>query len=448
MSKETAEVRYNYSRVIQLKIVGMMLFDSKNFQTYQDVIDPKYFTNPVLSDIVDLILKFYDKYKRVPQVGELSQELALYLGQNSRLPEEEYFDVFGKVLESGEEGKFEFVQDKAIEFAKHQAVGNALREGIALWNKRDYVSIKSQVDAALRVGDGGDDLGTCYYEDLDARIERRKHGLARIDVAIPTSLDYLDKKLGGGIAPGETGLIMGPTKRGKTIISVNFGVGALERGFNVAHYIMEGGIERLSTAYDSKISGVPKQELKDYSGVVKAEVEKFFARPRIGKLRTKFFPTKQGSIWKIESHLQQLKALQGFEPNLLIIDYLGLMTTSDRSLKPSTSSDRYFFLGEITKEVISLCQRYNLATWLLHQSTRASLKKKTVWLDDSADSIMPIQDVDLILTLSQTMEESEMEPEQMRLFIAGAREVACGSYVLLKLDKERVRVSELAAGDK
>ena len=120
-----------------------------------------------------------------------------------------------------------------------------------------------------------------------------------------------------------------------------------------------------------------------------------------------------------------------------MIDYLGLMRPADRQIKIEASSGgRYYVLGTITKELLALAHQYNFAIWLLHQSTRASRTKKLVDLQHSGDSIEPMRDADLIITLNQTDEEAKKEGlQEMIFFVAGGREVQDRVTLTLYIDK-------------
>jgi replicative DNA helicase len=112
-----------------------------------------------------------------------------------------------------------------------------------------------------------------------------------------------------------------------------------------------------------------------------------------------------------------MRAREKFIPALVIVDYLTLMITNGRWV--SRPGERYEVLGQICKELISLAQRYHVPVWLLHQATRGAKKKHTVDLDDSADSLEPMRDADMILTLNQDIEEAQVK--KLRIFLAGGR---------------------------
>lgn len=438
------EETFGFSDAIQKKIVAMLLFDNAAFIENSEVVRPEYFENPALSDIVSIIAKFYEKYTRGPTADEFLEELSTFFATNKKVPTEEYLTVAEEVLRVGEKGDFEYVKDKVVDFARCQAVKAAISGSVPLWKQKKYDEILTNVRNALAIGEAHEDIGSFYYEELEERLEDRKLGADRNDLAIPTGLNTLDRRLKGGIAPGELGVIMGPMKRGKTIVGVNFLKGALLNGYSAVHYMFEGGEEkRLQRLYDSSISGVPKDELKDREKEVRTAVDEFFAGPKIGRLVVKRYPAGTCTATTVEGHLQKLRVMKNFSPSILLFDYLGLMRSAEKNLVIDTSSGKYFIMGLVMQELLSLSQRYGYAIWILNQSSRGSLRKKLVEMDDAADSILPMQDADMILTLNQTKDEGEVEgPQKVRILAAGGREIPDRWTENFMIDKECCRLYE------
>jgi len=448
---------FGYPVTLQAKILAALLFDPGAAVSCLDVASPDNFDHPALQDMAAIIIRFFQKYRRAISLEEFETEFSEVLERGKkRIPEKEYKAALAAVLDAGAEGNFEYAKDKFIAFSKFQAVKNAIADaGDVHLRSRNYEEIMKGVREAMEVGESGSDLGVFYFDNLESRLSSRADGITRADLAIRTGSAELDRALGGGLGPGELGIIMGPMKRGKTMFSVNLAYGAMSSSTSVVHYIMEGSEDRLQVLYDARVTGVPKESVvrREWISTVRDRVEGFHSRPGIGQLIIKHFSAQSCSPLSIESHLNRL-SLYGVEPGLLIIDYLGLMVSSNRSI--ANSGDRYLMYGQITKELLGLAQRKGYAIWLLHQSTRGSKKKATIDLDDSADSIEPMRDADLILTLNQPEppaeakegEEAEIEEKgvaRLRIFVAGGREVADRVSVDLTLDKKTCVVREIGA---
>jgi len=438
---------YGYTESLQTKVLGMLLFDKSAFVKFVDIIQPEYFDNIVLQSTYKVMLKFFQEYSRIPEVDELFNEVQIYM-EKKKVPEDEWTNMFKELVVINESGlAFDYVKDKVIEFAKYQAVKNAVIESAKeLQKNRNYEEILKKVEQATMIGMNVDDLGIYYFENLEGRIQRRIDGNTRRHLAIPTGIGKLDRDLGGGIAPPEVGIVMSPMKRGKTQTSVCFSTGALTEGKNVLHIIFEGTEDELENLYDASISGVPVDELEDRSEEVREAVNKFLkASQHVGQLKI-----KHGNAWspfEVEAFMHKLKARDDFEPDMIILDYLGLMVPSNKKMKIEASSGgKYFMLGQITKELLALGSKYNVAIWLVHQTTRKSGSKEIVTMYDSGDSIEPMRDVHIILTLNQN--EDEEDPiknpgeQRLRIHLAGGRRMRMKTTTRVLIDKSRCQIRE------
>lgn len=437
---------YDFSEGIQKKIVSMLLFDQIGLIQNMEVIQPEFFDNPVLQGMVEVLFGFFERYKRQPTLDEFLEEVTTWMSRK-KIPASEWADILEEVVMLGDEGNFDYVKDKSVDFARFQAVRDAVIKGAKLLqSKKDYSSIVGMVKEAMAIGENRGDLGTFYFETTEERLKKRREGNMRRDLAIPTGIGKLDRDLGGGIAPGELGVFMSPMKRGKTMTIVCFSVGALADHKNVLHIGMEGDEDRTQVLYDASISGVPKEQLRDREEEVREAVDRFMNQSTmVGKLVVQHYPAQFCSAMTIEALMQSQKFTRGFQPDLVIVDYLGLMRSANKNMKIEASSGgRYHLLGAITKELLALAQEYRVAIWLLHQTTRGSKSKTLVDLDDSGDSIEPMRDADLILTLNQTKDEADpdINPQKARIFLPGGREMKDRVTIDVMIDKSICRVYE------
>jgi len=453
------EDKYDFSEPIQRKIVAMLLYHQQMFAENVDMIKPHFFDNPALQGPVEVIGKYYEEFKEQPSEDEFLEEYKLFmsLDKNRNLPEEEHMDVVNDVMKIGRKGDFEYVQKKVVAFARYQAakhilIGTAKKRKLKL--KVDTEGIIGELQKSLLIGEDQEKLGSFYKETFKERLTKKVDKM-RWDLAIPTNLEKLNEILGGGIVPGEVGIIMGPMKRGKTGVVVNFVKGALMMGHGVVHYCLEASEEETQFLYDVSISGVSKDEVNVLEKQrreakleeIKRAVSNFFGEyTGAGRLLVKELTVC--SALTIETHLNKLRIVEDFKPDLLVVDYLGLLKCADKNIRfEGSSGGKYVMLGEIVKELIRVAKRMNCAIWLLHQTTRKSFQKLKVDMDDSGDSIIPMQDAHIILTINpeyikekfrakEILEENEDEPiVELRLFVAGGRSVASRRWVTFMFDK-------------
>jgi replicative DNA helicase len=456
-----SEDKYDFSEPIQRKIVAMLLYHQQMFAENVEMIEPHFFDSPALQSPVGVIRKYYEEFKEQPTEDEFLEEYKLFmsLDKNRNLPEDEHMDVVNDIMRMGRKGDFEYVQKKVIAFARYQAakhilIGTAKKRKLKL--KVDTEGIIGELQKSLLIGEDQEKLGSFYKETFKERLTKKVDRM-RWDLAIPTNLEKLNDILGGGIVPGEVGIIMGPMKRGKTAVAINFGKGAVMMGYNVLHYCLEASEEETQFLYDVSISGVEKDVVnvleKKQREIKLKEISKavgnFFGQyTGAGRLLVK--ESTNCSPLTIETHLNKLRIVEDFKPDLLIIDYLGLLKCADKNIKfEGSSGGKYVMLGEITKELIRVAKRMKCAIWLLHQTTRKSFQKLKVDMDDSGDSLTPMQDAHIILTINPEYIKEKFKAKEileeredaliveLRIFVAGGRSVKSRQWVTFMFDKTR-----------
>lgn len=149
---------YEYSIDIQRKIVAMFLSEGKTFKENSNFIRSEYFENPSLRDMVNLLGEFYRRYRRTPTKDEFQDELSTFISKEEKkrkgFPKDEYLDMAAKILEIGKKGNFDYVKDKVLDFARFQAMREAILEaGEKRLAKGDFWGIVKLVSEAASVGD-------------------------------------------------------------------------------------------------------------------------------------------------------------------------------------------------------------------------------------------------------------------------------------------------------
>jgi RecA-family ATPase len=151
---EAPTLEKEFTEEIQQRIVAMMIFDPEAFLKVKDIIKPEYFENPVLADLVRIMLKFYAEYGHCIDIEELTQELDSYLATSKRpLPTEVYSEQFIKILSDGAVqacGKgFQYILDQVAKWIHYQSVKIAILKSINLLQKtRDYDGINKEIAEA------------------------------------------------------------------------------------------------------------------------------------------------------------------------------------------------------------------------------------------------------------------------------------------------------------
>lgn len=409
---------YKYTTQVQLKILTLLWRDEHSYSLYRETIKPKYFSKSIHIDLCRIIFDYYEKYGYSPTMDVLVEEVTQMCQKtkSKQKLEEDYLQAIAQMSEM-ELNDIDYIKDKILSFGKRQALVDAILESAEILEKESdtqYSKIEKLTKDALLVGEGINDLGSDIYEGIEERFVSYLNSEDVIE-RIPTEMEMLDQCLGGGLGRSELGCVIAPPGRGKTTFLVSVGAAAIENGYDVLHVSLENNEKQILRNYDMRL-------LKKNMDYIKDNIDKSIAamfnikKFRRGKLKVKKYPTKSATITTLRALLDQLKAVEGFTPDVVIIDY-GML------LKPLQNySDKRNGIEDNYEQIRALADDYNCAVWTAAQGNRGALSKKIVTTADLAECFAISNVCDVMVALCQT--QKEKMKGVMRLFLAKVRDNA------------------------
>ena len=366
----------------QNNVIQGLLTDREFFEKSFETLKDDYFTSDAHKTVWTEVRKLFNKYNTPPTYETLKVEI-------SSLPDnqlkEDTLEVLIDIETKVNRQEIEYAKDKSLEFCKNQSMKQAILTSVDLLKEGKYEEIQSVIEQSLKINTE-QDLGQNYFDSFESR--RKVHTRQ----TIPTGFPLLDEEqvLDGGLAHGELGVVMAPTGGGKSFFLVNLGYGALAAGKNVIHYSMELSETHVGNRYDSRITGIPTKELR--TRMVEAESE--LARFDGGQLMIKEYPPKVATINTIKFHVGRLLS-NGFEPDLIIIDYGDLMK-SRRGYE-----QKRFELESVFEDLRALSMELKLPIWTATQSNRDGFNDDVITIDKVGEAINKAHVVDFFGTFSQ-----------------------------------------------
>jgi len=231
-----------------------------------------------------------------------------------------------------------------------------------------------------------------------------------------------------------------------TIWLVNLGFKFLLGGYNVVHYSMEMGEERLGLRYDGIASGVNIKALEQMQNIddVKNAYKKVKMMTKT-HLKMKEFPTGGATVYDIEAHLDELELYHEFKPDVIIVDYGDIM----RSTK--NTKNTYEEQGWIFRELRALGQKRNAVVLTATQSRRDALSedggtKDIIGMDQVADSMEKNRILDILFSVQQSREEKS--EGKINLWIAKNRNGESNKKMEFLVDYRIMKVSEIKVATK
>tara|TARA_Y100000389_G_scaffold178846_1_gene192381 strand:+ start:1314 stop:2681 length:1368 start_codon:yes stop_codon:yes gene_type:complete len=367
-----------YGTAFQIKVISALLTHKDFLININDIISDEYWDNQAHKWIIKEIIRYYEKYHTTPSMDILKVELKKVDNEVLRVSIKEQL----REAYEASSDDLEYVREEFSTFCKNQQLKKALLNSVDLLKAGDFDGIKFLVESALKAGQDKN-IGHEYNKDIEARFRED----ARTVIATPW--DRINDLLQGGLGNGDFGLIFGNPGGGKSWSLVALGGFAVRMGCNVLHYTLELGEDYVGRRYDAFFTKTPVDKILKN----RKKVEDII--PQLpGELIIKEFPTGRATISTVEAHIRKVKDL-GVEPDLIIIDYVDLLSTNKRT------SDRKGEIDDIYTSTKGLARELNIPIWSVSQVNRAGAKDDVIEGDKAAGSYDKIMITDFCLSLSR-----------------------------------------------
>jgi replicative DNA helicase len=371
-----------YGIGFQIKVLSALLTDKKFLVNINDILSDDYFDNSAHKWIVKETLKYFYKYHSTPTLEVLKTELKKIDNDVLQVSVKEQL----REAYQSSEDDLEYVEEEFSNFCKNQQLKKALLNSVDLLKAGDYDSIRGMIDNALKAGQDKT-IGHEYNKDVESRY-RENHRLT-----VPTPWPILNESLQGGLGGGDFGLIFGNPGGGKSWALVALGGFAVKMGYNVVHYTLELGEDYVGRRYDAFFTNISVSKITEHKDAVQTVT---YDLP--GNLVIKEYSPGQATISTIESHIEKCKTL-GFKPDLVIIDYVDLLSSKRRSV------DKKQEIDDIYISTKGLAKQLNLPVWSVSQVNRSGAKDNIIEGDKAAGSYDKMMVTDFALSLSRKKED-------------------------------------------
>jgi len=347
---------------------------------------------------------YYKFYKLFPSLDDMRQ-IASKIPNASK--KQFLVSVIGRVEEL-EIHNPKFIKDETTNFVKKQYLTEALEKSIHQLNNDCLDEVEKTIrDAAIKAS-FDISLGHNYFEDAEKRLNAdtqiRKNIIPtgyRIDEYLSGYLDR-EKVKAGGIGAGEVGVVLGAYAVGKTTCLTNLACNAMTRGRNVLYISFEIPEDVIARKIDMKLfRGVSHNNTRNLRAFIPDEFKHQLEELRkmvTTNLIIKDFPAKKVSTIELEAYLDNLKMRENFSPDVVFVDYLGLMK-SERNLH-----NKYDELNESVEYLKGVAKARNIAIWTAHQTRRGAKYKEVLEASDVADAYSIFFASDIVLGLSASEE--------------------------------------------
>jgi replicative DNA helicase len=386
MKKETLRVNTDFFENI---VACQCLTNSYYASLVFDHLNPENFKNAGNKLVITIIKDFFGKRRTLPTLTEIKTYLS----------KQEDLKLFKETVTTYKQYDTNVNIDELIAnteiFFKERAVYNTVLKIVDdVTNERsDYGKFLSWFERACNIT-LVNDIGLDFYGDYERVIRE----LSVQNEVIPTGWNFIDSKIGGGLMKNGRALylFLGPTNVGKSIFLGNVASNMAQRGLTTVLISLEMPEMMYAKRISSHLSKIPINNIQEQT----SSLETFFkenVETHKRKLIIKEFPPKSVTVGGIKAYIESL-VKAGIKPEVLVIDYLGLIKSND--------GDNSYSQGKAAAEELrALSYYFNMPVVSAIQTNREGMENPS--LDTVSESLGVAFTADVVWSIHQ--EEGDQE---------------------------------------
>ncbi len=350
---------------------------------------PEIFEDQKNLQLIKSILEMNTKYNKFPTVPEMRLVLENE-GVYNRLVEVMNMDV--SVYQD------EFLLSEIEEFMRSKLIHNINIDIAMGLNDGKFDDLQKYPDLLREAISFSFDtkVGLDFLDDED----RLYDYLHNKDKVIPTNIEQLNVLIDGGFHEKSLTLLLAQVNLGKSLIMCSMATDCILKNKNVLYVTLEMSEEKvseriMSNMFDIELDDLrllPRNKFHEKFEKIKKEVNK--------KIVIKEYPTASINTNHIRNLIKELKVVKHFEPDIVFIDYLGIMLPSHRNKVDNT----YIEVKRISEELRALAVELGLPIVSAIQSNRAGFSSPEIDMTNISDSIGIAATADIIIAVTQSDE--------------------------------------------
>jgi len=409
-----------YGKTFQEKLTFLVLDDRVFADRMMEVLNIEFLEFKFLQVFVEKVFHYKKKYGTQPSHETMKTIIKSGLESENEALQKQIRSYFARVLsdvnilESAE-----FIKETSLEFCRKQKLREAMIKSTTLLQKCSFDEISVLINDALKAGADAD-FGYDYIKDFEKRFEDSTRD------SITTGWEKIDQITGGGGGRKELGVVIAPTGVGKSMVLVHLGATAIKAGMTVVHYTFELKDTIIAQRYDSCITGIRLNEVKERKKEIETALESID-----GRLIIKEYPTKTATTNTIRAHLEKLKQ-QDIRPDMIIVDYADLLRTL------STRREKREELESIYEELRAIMMENNCVGWTASQTNRTGLQAEIITMQSISEAFSKCFIADFIFSVSRTAEDKQVNGG--RMYVAKNRNGPDGFVYSIFMDTANVDI--------
>lgn len=365
----------------QKLMIEYLISSPETFSKCYSITKPIYFDAP-LDRVVEFILEYFGKHGGIPDLDVIDAEVGVLLKERS-------LDL---------KSDMEYFLEEYESFCRDSAMAKAILEGVDLVNDGRSNEVEALVREAMLVK-MDKSVGLDLFLDVKERINHMDENL----INYSTGSDLVDALI-GRIRRGELIVTSAVSSGGKSLHLGNIGIALAKQGLDVAIVSLELNEPLYAKRLDSMITGTDITEHKKNA----EEIDRLMAESKesMGNFIIKQMPPGSNAS-QIRAYLLEYSLEYGKYPDVLIVDYIGIMgATTKSSNKFDQDEEKAIALRQMAVE-------YDMIALTAQQLNREAANVVDVTYAHLSGGISLANTADALIALVQT--EQDIENNQIQV---------------------------------
>jgi replicative DNA helicase len=385
--------------MIENIIIGNLLVNpSFRKRTVKHLVPSHFAENERLVEIIQYLTKSFPGEISAAQVG--AEIDTLLVKKQISNDERQRLKIVASEMYKSEIVDENWLFKSAETFTRDKSLYHAILDSITIYENKDSKSKKSIHDIPGMVSKALD-ISFSPKVGIDfANAEDRWEKYNKPEVKIPFRLRTLNLITNKGATRGSLNIVNAPINAGKSMSLFALAADYMSSGFNVAVFTMEMPELEVMKRIDANLLRVP---INDVPRIDKPkfidEIEAVSERSR-GRLKVREYYTGEGNVTLFKQQMEDWFGFDGFKPDVILVDYLGICTSA---IPGMLSSGSYAHLKQISVELRALAQWSNTVLWTAMQLNRDGIRSGgSGGMADMSESIGVPMTADFILLLHRS----------------------------------------------
>jgi archaellum biogenesis ATPase FlaH len=403
-----------YDIPVQRLFLEMMLEDAQSYVRVQNIYNPANFDKS-LRPVASFIKEHSEKFKTLPDRTQILATTGIEL----------------TTIQELNEGHFEWFMVEFESFTKRQELERAILKAADMLEKGNYDPVEKLIKDAVQIS-LTKDMGTDYFEDPRARIERYFDNGGQVSTGWP----QMDRLLYGGFSRGELNIFAGGSGSGKSLVMMNLALNWLQQGLSGVYITLELSEELASLRTDAMLTDMSTKDIR--KDIETTELRVKMMGKKSGKYRVKYIPA-QSNINDIRSYLKEVQLQTGIKVDFMMVDYLDLLMPVSAKVSPNDLfvKDKY-----VSEELRNLAKELGILLVTASQLNRGAVDEIEFDHSHISGGISKINTADNVFGIFTSRAMRERGRYQIQC-MKSRSSTGVGQKIDLEYNMETMRISDL-----